>query len=195
MSTMLHTQTARFIAAIATSLPEIPADVMQGWIENPKALQRALREALCPVVSTIYKIVVDYRQTLEQMVAAGCYDRVNSDITAGRFPVMGEGQVELEPELVHIGHDISSEAVLVELEKRGLRAGTIAELLAFGATYPEVQREFSIVALGSVAEVDGSRSVAFLIRCDSRRFLRLGWFGDGWGGGCRFLAFCKVSGS
>lgn len=37
-----------------------------------------------------------------------------------------------------------------ELDRRGLRPATIEELLAFGAAYPDKQREFSIIALGSV---------------------------------------------
>ncbi|MEI7452238.1 MAG: hypothetical protein WCK37_03485 [Candidatus Falkowbacteria bacterium] len=41
--------TARFIATVATCLPEISSDVMQGWIENPKALKKVLNEALAPV--------------------------------------------------------------------------------------------------------------------------------------------------
>lgn len=41
--------TATFLASIATCLPrDISGDVMQGWNQNPKALQKALREALCP---------------------------------------------------------------------------------------------------------------------------------------------------
>jgi len=44
-----HPQTGKFLAALAQNIPqEISGDVMQGWIENPKALQSALRAALCP---------------------------------------------------------------------------------------------------------------------------------------------------
>ena len=49
MSKTYHNQTARFIAAIADAMPsDVPADVMQDWIENPEALRNALTEALCP---------------------------------------------------------------------------------------------------------------------------------------------------
>ncbi|MGP8199336.1 MAG: hypothetical protein ACLQU4_07530 [Limisphaerales bacterium] len=41
-------QTAKFAAAVLTSMPEMPSDVMQQWIENPKGLQQALKKALCP---------------------------------------------------------------------------------------------------------------------------------------------------
>jgi len=41
-------QTATFLAVVAQNMPEISGDVMQRWIENPRALQNALRTALCP---------------------------------------------------------------------------------------------------------------------------------------------------
>lgn len=36
-------QTAQFIAVIAQNLPTMSGDVMQGWIQNPLAVQRTLR--------------------------------------------------------------------------------------------------------------------------------------------------------
>lgn len=45
-------QTASFLAVVGQNMPEISGDVMQGWIENPKALQKALRTALCPPETT-----------------------------------------------------------------------------------------------------------------------------------------------
>ena len=172
------------------------ADVAEAAVKGTLPKDRSLfRQLLGLVVTIIYKIVVDYTKSLEQMIAAGCYDWVNPDITAERFPITGDGQVELEPELIHIGRDMSSDEVIADLDKRGLRPGTIAELLAFGATYPEVQREFPIVALGSVAEVHGYRRVACLYRSDSERNLHLDWFDSDWDGLYRFLAFRKLSGS
>lgn len=41
-------QTATFLAVVGQNMPEISADAMQGWIENPRALQNTLRNALCP---------------------------------------------------------------------------------------------------------------------------------------------------
>ncbi len=41
-------QTAKFLAVIAQNMPGISADVMQGWIENPKGLKKVLAGALCP---------------------------------------------------------------------------------------------------------------------------------------------------
>lgn len=43
-------QTARFLATVATCMPSLSSDVMQGWITNPEALKEALR-ALSPPVT------------------------------------------------------------------------------------------------------------------------------------------------
>jgi len=42
-------QTATFLAAVGQNMPEIPASLMQEWIEHPKDLQQALWKALCPL--------------------------------------------------------------------------------------------------------------------------------------------------
>src|SRR3989344_3384441 len=115
------------------------------------------------------------------MIANGKYDYANSDITSGNFPMTGNGKQEAVVELVHFGRDMASEAVLKEFEARGLRAATLPELLAFGATYPEKQREFPIVALGSVWQSrSGDRYVPDLDRHGSRRRLNLNWHGSRW---------------
>jgi len=41
-------QTAKFLAVIGENMPELSGDVMQGWIENPKSVQKVLKEAFCP---------------------------------------------------------------------------------------------------------------------------------------------------
>jgi hypothetical protein len=140
----------------------------------------------------VYPITVDCSQTLEQMIAAGNYDWVNSDITSEAFPVKGKGVVQIpDAKPVHFGRKMSSDAAIAELDKMGLRPATHTELLAFGAKYPELQRQFPIVALGSSAQVHGYRSVVCLWSSGRERGLRLCWFGSGWVGVCRFLAVRK----
>jgi hypothetical protein len=41
-------QTGRFISAVIMNMPEIPSDIMQGWIENPTALKNILTQSLLP---------------------------------------------------------------------------------------------------------------------------------------------------
>ena len=82
-----------------------------------------------------------------------------------------------------------------ELDKMGLRPGKIEELLAVGETYPDLQRQFSVIALGSVAEVSGNRHAVYLGWDGSERNLDLCCRGDDWDELCRFLALAKSSGA
>ncbi len=164
------------------------ADVLDAGalLSNRGAVRRAL--GLGPLE---FQITVDYTLDLAAMIAAGKYDYVNPDIMAGSFPIKGEGKRELTAQLVHFNRVISSDDVEKELSKKGLRPATIEELLAFGATFPEVQRRFPIIALGSVAEVRGRRSVSALGGDRSGRNLYLYWRVSDWLGLCRFLALPK----
>ena len=55
----------------------------------------------------------------------------------------------------------------------------------------EFAEDFSIIALGAVAEVSDDRSVAYLYRGGHVRFLNLYWFGLGWFEYFRFAAVHK----
>jgi hypothetical protein len=137
-------------------------------------------------------IVVDYTRSLAEMIKAGAYDWVNSDITESHFPVQGQGKQELVPEIIHYGKFMSSDDIVKDLDKRGLRRGTVHELCSYGEKFPDEQRKYPIVALGSVWRGrGGDRCVACLYGDDSKRELCLAlWDGD-WGGIYRFLAFRK----
>jgi len=93
---------------------------------------------------------------------------------------------------VHFDRSISSDDAIAELDKMGLRPAEAGELLAFRAKYPDVQREFPIVALGSVWRgLYGNRHV-LVLRCrGGKRRANLYWFGDDWNDGCRFATVCK----
>jgi len=147
---------------------------------------------MAKVVRDGFRIVVDYSKSLVHMIAAGDYDWVNSDISEDHFLVRGQGKVELNPELIHYGKFMDSDDIVRDMDNRGLRPATLPELLAFGATYPDKQREFPIVALGSVWRPwGGIRCVACLCGAGSRRVLFLFVWGGFWHGGFRFLAVRK----
>jgi hypothetical protein len=48
VKTYSNGQIRQFLATVIVNMPEIPSDVMQGWIQNPKSLKRVLSEALLP---------------------------------------------------------------------------------------------------------------------------------------------------
>jgi hypothetical protein len=148
---------------------------------------------MAAIATENYIVTVNYAQTLEEMIAAGKYDWLKSDIKAKNFPVDGKGTSAVNIELVHFNRTMHSDEALAELNKMGLlRPANLPELLAFGATYPDKQREFPIVALGSVWRGHGGgRGVACLDCGGSERRLLLRWGEFGWRARYRFAAVRK----
>jgi hypothetical protein len=128
--------------------------------------------------------------TLGDMIKVGKYDYINPDITLERFPI-GKETYNVDLILVHFGRDMTTEQVEAELEKQGLRAGKIEELLALGDKYPDIQREFPVISLGSSALFHGYRNVPCISGRGSGRSLYLYWRVNAWYDDCRFLAVRK----
>ena len=137
-------------------------------------------------------ISANYGMSVEDAVALGRYDWANSDIASKNFSTKRTGKANLTIELPHFNRTISTEGALRELDRMGMRSAELHELLAFGEKYPDVQREFPIVALGSVwRSRDGGRHVPCLSGGGSGRSLRLRWIVSGWNDVYRFAAVRK----
>lgn len=86
----------------------------------------------------------------------------------------------------HFNRSITSEEAIKEIEKEGCVPANLSELADW---HMENKKNGDwVVALGSVAGVDGPRLVPCLGEAGSGRKLGLGWFGIDWDGVCRFLA-------
>jgi hypothetical protein len=112
-----------------------------------------------------YEVTVNYSQPLKKAVKVGGYDWVDRYIVQGvgisttqgsigkaRAKSVGpkqRGQADVSIVLVEFNDDVTTDDVLAVLDQRGMRAATLPELLALGAKYPDLQRQFWIVALGS----------------------------------------------
>lgn len=146
-------------------------------------------ELIVGKVHRVFKVVVDYSRDLGQMIAAGKYDWTDNDITADNFPVKGEGRQEREVALFHFNRVISSNDAIKEMASAGYRPATIEELLALGQVQPELQRQFPIVALGSVCrDPRGHRLVPYLCGSAVGRRLGLLCFDADWVERYRFAA-------
>ena len=188
-------QLAEVAAAIIRELPHISLDSVtaQGWIGNGRKLRAALQKALSPQASEqkegTFPTKVNYDLSVESLVAQGKYDWKNSDIKSKNFQTTRKGETTLNLELVHLNQVLTSEEVIKELDKRGLRPAELHELLSFGIQYQEEQRKYPIVAMGSVWQHwSGYRDVAYLFGDGGERGLGLGYFGGRWSEDFRFLA-------
>jgi hypothetical protein len=185
-----------FQAAVLRALPrDINPDVALGWTQNGESLTRILREALMPndkLAGNSYPVTVNYDLSVEDAVEAGKYDWSNSDVSTKHFPSKRKGTAEAEIILVHFNREIESDEAIRELDKMGLRPAELSDGLAFGAKYPDVQREFPVVILGSVWQSPlGGRRCAYLVRDSGKRYLDLRWLDYGWDSGYRFAALRK----
>jgi len=135
----------------------------------------------------VFKVLVDYTKSLKEMIKAGKYDRVNDDITSNRFPIKGSGQKEVEITLFHFNRVISSDNAIAEMAKAGYRPVLSEELLTLGAAEKELQKQFPIVALGSLWQ-----SCVLSLSWDGcGRCLVLDFFEHSWSGHYRFAAVRK----
>ena len=161
-------------------------------VRQDRSLAEKVAEAFASAreaAKNIFRVTVDYSRSLAEMIGAGKYDWVNFDITAEHFPITGTGKAEVNLVLVHFNRAMSTNEVLDDFKKRGLRPAKIEELLALGERYPDLQREFPIVALGSAFENPrGRRYCPFLWRVGAERGLDLRLLERGWSGSFRFLA-------
>ncbi len=166
---------------------------------NPDEVENAIRPIIGQKAKSTserqsFEIEVDGTKTLEQLIADGRYDWKSSDIKKKNFPIKNETKRTATIELFHFGKNISSEDAIKEMEKEGFQPATIEELLALGAKHPDLQREFPIIALGSVwHDCDGDRGVPGLGLGGGGRGLGLYDWGGAWGGRFRFAGVRKNS--
>ena len=141
------------------------------------------------------KLIVDYTKTVEQAVADCEFNFANSDINAKNFPISLEmigTKVEISSKLYHFNRGMGSEDVIKEMDKENCRPAVLMEALALAAAHPELQKQFPIIALGSVWRTFiGFRQVPYLDVNDDDRELDLSYFGDDWWACCRFLGVRK----
>lgn len=140
-----------------------------------------------------YPLIVDYGRSVEDAVKLGRYGWASGDINTCNFPTKRkerEKTPDVAMELVHFNRVVSTDEALRELDRMGYRPAKLRELLAFGEKYPEVQREFPVVALGSSVWLNrfDERYFPCLDRIGSRRHLDLHRLEDNWLGLCRFAA-------
>ena len=123
----------------------------------------------------------------EERFARGRYGWRNPDLTEQRFPVTA-GQIgELELKRFHFNRGLSSETAIRLIREDGYQPAEIGHLLAFGERFPEEQRRYPVIGLGSVVEVGGSLSVPALWFDGDRRTLDLIWYDGDWHRNYRFI--------
>lgn len=139
-----------------------------------------------------FPLTVRYDRTIEESIVAGKYDFVSPNINDRFFTNTRQGESQLEAVLVKFNGFIAPNNIVSELNRLGLRAGELHELLDFGEQYPQAQRKHPIVAAGNPAAINENYFVPYLSERGGERALVTGVWGNGnWKGYNYFLAFSK----
>lgn len=142
------------------------------------------------IESTIYVVDVPVCSA-GWLVEQGHYDYYHQFINEEYFPVDSPHRANII--FCHSNRSINQYSdILGEMDAKNLRPATMSELLALGAKYPDLQRHFWIVELGSVFQPPRDSSLVGVL--NSVRGLRqadLGWIGANFNGLVRFAVVRK----
>lgn len=163
------------------------------WAAYLKQMIRAGLPGLSEEAVSEFVSVVNFDETLPQMIAAAKFDWVNSNITPERFPICGSGTKKYAFKLYEPKRMPSSEAVGALMEADGFPAAGHEAGLAFARDFPKEQLKRPIVLLGSSAEVYGDRHILCLYGSDAGRYLSLYYWADDWHDDWGFLGAREVS--
>lgn len=146
------------------------------------------------------KITVDYTKTVYQAIAEGNYDWKNSKINDKNFPTP-EGAIGKKIEKVTQLFDFNIKfsvdefeldeySIILSMHNKGFRPATLMENLFFGIEYPNLQKLFPIVGLGSTWRdmgIGNSRFSPYLYADKNGRKLGLVRYSNCRGGHNRYL--------
>lgn len=140
-------------------------------------------------------LLVDYGKTIEQAIIAGNYYWVSRDLNDKNFPISSEmigKKLEIRSKLFHFNRSVEPDEAIFEMNSFNYHPANLMEILALGSTYPDLQREFPIIALGSVLSGLGrGRYVPYLITNRGDREIYLGWRDGPWDAVDRFLGVSR----
>jgi hypothetical protein len=132
--------------------------------------------------------------SLSERIIFGQYDNVDPKITEKNFPEKATERYHVEYKLFLFEKNIwRKSGEIAEIKKEGFEPANIHELLQLGGEQPNLQKQFPIIALGSVLDNNhGSRDVPVIDCYNNQRRLLLYWFGH-WHYNCRFLGVRRIS--
>ena len=140
-------------------------------------------------IAHTFTVLVDENQSVEELVKACGFNWSNDNVVSKNLPQPANGQ-KLKKEIVifHFDKNMSSEAVIAEMDRAGYKPATIWDLLGLAKKEPNLQKEFPIVALSFVCQLNG---YPYLYVYSGARELGLDYFDDVWSDFYRFAGVRK----
>jgi hypothetical protein len=161
------------------------------WVEATKKFLRK-ENPWANFIAFTLPILVDETQTVEDAVMAGKFDWSGGDIVSKNFPMI-KGGIELEREIVlfHFKKIMTTDEILSEIDRAGCKPARIWDLSGLAIKWPGLQREFPIVALGSICELVINLHAAFLSEFSGQRSIDLCRLEASWSSHFRFAGVRK----
>ena len=100
-----------------------------------------------------WKVPVNYRLSLDQMIAAGKFEWVDRNYSATAFPIRGRGSKSLPMRIMCIDakmSDITTKDVLDSIKSHAMRPARLEELLALAAVDPAICLTRRVFAIGTM---------------------------------------------
>lgn len=138
----------------------------------------------------VFNLTVDYTKTFNQTIKKGKYGRTMPDTIKYTVPKELVGKkFNLTATLFVFNKKQRSTEIVTKIYKEGYRPAYFMELLSYGYQYPEMQKNFPIVALGTNI-IDGNQNtrVPYLYVSYDDRALYMYVDDYPWLPECRFLA-------
>jgi len=192
-------QTAKLGARILENLPNMDSEVMQEWIDDPKGLQEALRQALCrfKTFKTIKLGTKKSVKAIRQAIAdTGCYISGWANDILGQFAfTAATKETEVELVVVSVAElGFKDEAKYSVICKRAQQLGLALCPAEVGPQlrlqYPDQPKgEWLHVAMEPITDSVSNLSLFIVVHNDDERLL----YGDHgrpdclWGAGDRFV--------
>lgn len=133
------------------------SETFEKMLQNGQQLANEVLDYVNSKDEQIYQFQIDYSRSVSEMIKDGKYDLINKGITPRRYPVPNEyygKKFDVSAKVFTFNHPIklhhltvSHEIIKETMSRYGFRVATSHELLAFGAKYPERQRQGTIISL------------------------------------------------
>jgi len=160
--------------------------ILQDWqAEQPKKSPVPFSAPVVYVQSEFEELKRRFPQHVESYCADQRFDPID------RCKEVSRKKREISFEYVNMGRAASTDEVLAEIERRGLRPALYEEFLGVLKKYSDAELNYPLVALGSEINVRGGRCVALMCSAANGRYFDLVWVGHKWLEHYWFLAVRK----
>lgn len=155
---------------------------------DANASEAALATTKKPLIVSIFP-----GSSLPGLIKSGRYDGFNQQLKRGPAPKAETFECRIFHFDQIIGSTEAQRKIIAADKKNPWKPARIDHMLALGAHFPHLQRQFPITALGTTYKVAGLPQVACLHHGDGpKRYVILRWRGDDWCGDFAFLGVRQI---